>query len=127
MPGDHPVKVTAARDRKLEPHPESVQRRVAASNESHRRRCGSHTPEVVVVLPRAEGNVVTEPLRLFVGVGVAPDIDEQCGVVHGRAFAVVQPDAIREPERDRALAQHMLHRLSEAEVDPERQRRDKLG
>ena len=32
-----------------------------------------------------------------------------------------------ETQRDEALPQHVLHRLTEAEIDPERQRGDELG
>jgi hypothetical protein len=32
-----------------------------------------------------------------------------------------------ELQRDQALAQHMLHRLPKAKVDPQRQRRDQLS
>lgn len=39
----------------------------------------------------------------------------------------VGPDALGEPQGDRALAQHVLHRLPEAKVDAERWRADKLG
>jgi hypothetical protein len=62
-----------------------------------------------------------------VGVGVAPDVHEERGVVDGRALGIDQPQPIREAKRDRALPEHVLHRLTEAEVDPQRQRSDKLG
>jgi hypothetical protein len=34
---------------------------------------------------------------------------------------------VSEPERDQALAQHVFHRLAEAQVHAERQRRDQLS
>src|SRR5689334_1513437 len=35
--------------------------------------------------------------------------------------------SLGEPQRDEALAEHVLHRLPEPEIDPERQRSDDLG
>ena len=57
---------------------------------------------------------------------MAADVDEQRGVVDDRSLLLVEPDPLGEPQRDQALAQHVLHRLAEAEVDAERQRRDEL-
>ena len=54
------------------------------------------------------------------------DVDEQGGVVDDRPPLLVEPDPLGQPQRDQALAQHVLHRLPEAEVDAERQRRDEL-
>ena len=47
------------------------------------------------------------------------DVDEQPRVVDDEALVVVEADALSEPQRDQALAQHVLHRLVEAEIDPE--------
>lgn len=58
---------------------------------------------------------------------MAADVDDQRGVVDDRALLVVEPDPLRHPQRDQALAQHVLHRLAEAEVDAERERGDELG
>ena len=82
--------------------------------------------QLVVVLARLQRDVVAEPLRLLVGVGVAADVDQQRRVVDDRPRLLVEPEPLGEPQRDQALAQHVLHRLPEAEVDPERQRRDEL-
>ena len=78
-------------------------------------------------LRRLERDVVAEPLRLLVGVGVAADAEEQRGVVDGRARVFVQPRPLGEAQRDQALAEHVLHRLPEAEVDAERESADDLG
>ena len=59
-------------------------------------------------------------------VGVTADVDEQGGVVDDGPLVLVEPDPLGEPQRDEALAQDVLHRLAEAEVDAERQRRDEL-
>ena len=60
-------------------------------------------------------------------VGVAPDVDEQRGVVDDRPRVVVEAEPLGDAQRDQGLPQHVLHRLPEAEVDPERERRDELG
>ncbi len=117
----------AAGDGELEPDPEAVQRRLA----------GAQTPHGRAAIERAlvsswsyliglQPDVVAEPLRLLVRVGVAADVDEQRGVVDDRPLLLVEPDALGEPERDQALAEDMLHRLPEAEIDPERERGDEL-
>ena len=60
-------------------------------------------------------------------VGVAADVDEQRRVVDGRPRLVVEAEPLGDAQRDQALPQHVLHRLPEAEVDPERERRHELG
>ena len=89
--------------------------------------CRATLTRLVVVLRRLQRDVVAEPLRLLVRVGVAADVDEERGVVDGRPVVVVEADALGEPQRDEALPQHVLHRLTEAEVDAERERGDELG
>jgi hypothetical protein len=61
-----------------------------------------------------------------VGVGVAADVHEQRRVVHDDLVLVGQPELVREPQGDQALAEHVLHRLPEPEVDPEGQRGHEL-
>ena len=61
------------------------------------------------------------------GVRVATDVDEQGGVVDDGALLFVAPDSLGQSQRDQALPQHVLHRLPEAEVHPERQRCHELG
>ena len=82
--------------------------------------------QLVAVLDGLHRDVVAEPLRLLVRVGMTADVDEQGGVVDDRPLLLVEPDALGEPQRDEALAQHVLHRLAETEVDAERERRDEL-
>ena len=82
--------------------------------------------QLVAVLDGLHRDVVAEPLRLLVRVGVTADVDEQGRVVDDRPLGLVEPDPLGEPQRDEALAQDVLHRLAEAEVDAERQRRDEL-
>jgi hypothetical protein len=125
--GGHVVHLEVARQRELQPHPNAVQRRVAVAHQPHRRRHGAQASELVVVLSRLQADVVTEPLRLLVGVGVAAHVDQQRGVVDGCSRLLVEADPLCKPQCDQALAQHVLHRLPEAEVDPERKRPDELG
>lgn len=54
---------------------------------------------------------------------MAADVDEQRRVVHDCPRLLVEP----EPQRDQALPQHMLHGLSETEIDPERERCQDFG
>jgi hypothetical protein len=79
------------------------------------------------VLVGFQGDVVAEPLRLLVRIRVAADVDEERGVVDICSLVVIEAELLSDAQRDQALAQHVLHRLPEAEVDPERQRRDELG
>ena len=60
-------------------------------------------------------------------VGMTSDADEQRRVVHVRSPLLIEPDPLGEPQRDQALAQHVLHRLPKAEIHAERQRGDELG
>src|SRR5690242_21089157 len=66
------------------------------------------------------------PICLLVRVGMAAHVDEQRGVVDGSTRVVVQAGVVGQAQRDQALAQHVLHRLAEAEVDPQRERGDQL-
>jgi hypothetical protein len=122
----HPVEVAAPRDRELEPDPEAMQGRIAGADELHRRRRSAYARHLVLVLDRLQRDVVAEPLRLLVRVGVAADAEEQGRVVDDRSFIVIEPHPLRQAQRDEALAQNVLHRLPEAEVDAERERGDEL-
>ena len=124
MVGDHVVDLAVARDGELEPDPEALQRRLAGPEEPQRR--SARGARAVLVLAGLERDVVAEPLGLLVRVGVAADVDQQRRVVDGDALVLGQVLAVREPQRDQALAEDVLHRLAEAEVDAERQRRDEL-
>jgi len=46
-------------------------------------------------------------------------VDQQRGVVDDRPRVVVQPRPLGQAQRDHALAQHVFHRLPEAEIDAE--------
>jgi hypothetical protein len=47
--------------------------------------------------------------------------------VDGHPVLLAERRAVGQPQRDQALAQDVLHRLPEPQVDAERQRRDQLG
>lgn len=89
----------------------------------HGRQRPLHAVNVLVAL---QADVVTEPLRLLVGVRVAPDVRQQRRVVHDRADVVVQAQPLGKPDRDQALAHNVLHRLTEPEIDTQRQRSHEL-
>ena len=124
--GDHAVQLVPAGEHELEADPEAVQGRVARAQQPQRRGRPAQAPELMVVLARLEGDVVAEPLRLLVGVGVAADVDQEGGVVDDRALLVREPDPLGQAQGDQALAEHVLHGLAEAEVDAERERGDEL-
>ena len=80
----------------------------------------------MVVLAGLKRDVVAEPFRLLMRVGVTPNADKQRGVIHIRSTLLVKRDSLGEAQGDQALAQHVLHRLPEAEIHAERERRDEL-
>jgi len=92
-----------------------------------KQRSGDGRGEVHVPEVRLERGVVAEPLRLLVRVHVTADPGQQAGVVDNRAIGLVQPHVPGQPQRDQALPEHMLHRLSHAEVGRQRHGREKFG
>ena len=58
---------------------------------------------------------------------MAADVDEQRRVVDVGARLLVEIEQLGHAQRDQALAQDVLHRLPEPEVDAERERRHELG
>ncbi len=73
-----------------------------------------------------ERQIVPEPLRLLVGVDVTPHPREERGVVDRHALCLVQADPLTEAHRDQAFTEHVLHRLAQSEVGPQRQDREEL-
>ena len=61
------------------------------------------------------------------GVGVAADVDEQGRVVDDRPLLLVQADTLRQAQGNDALAENVLHRLPEAQIDSQRHGGDQLG
>jgi hypothetical protein len=127
MLGDHLGNLAVAGEGELERDPEPVRPRVAGPQPPHPGSGRAEAAELVIVLTGFQRDVVAEPLRLLMGVGMAPDADEQRRVVHVRAPLLIEPDLLGEPQRDQALPQHVLHRLPESKVHPERQRGDELS
>ena len=64
---------------------------------------------------------------MFVGVGVAADVDKQGAVIGGGAGLVIEPGQLAQAHGDPALAQHVLHGLPKAEVNAERECGEKLS
>jgi len=102
-----------------------VHRRPAglAHREGHR----GEADHVDVASVHLQRDVVAEPLRLFVGVDVAAHPGDQAEVVDDRPRVLVEPESLGEPQCDQRLPHHVLHRLAEAQVGPERDHRDQLG
>ena len=122
---EHAFGVAVPREQELEADAKAMQRRVARA---HRQEALDRAaqPEPPVVLLGFYSDVIAEPLGLLVGVGVTADVDEERRVVHGRPRVLVEADPLRQLERDQALAQHMLHRLAEAEIHPQGERGHQL-
>ena len=55
-----------------------------------------------------EGLVVPEPLRLFVGVDVAPEPGEHGGVIDDLSLLAVHGETLGEMQRDVGLPEHVL-------------------
>ena len=127
MLGDHGLHVAVAAEREGEGHPQAMQR--WRSGAEHPQHAGDLIELAlrVRVLGRLERDVVTEPLHLFVGIGVAANVDQQGAVVRGGSGLVIDSEQVTQAHRDPALAQHVFHRLAEPEVDPQRERREYLG
>ena len=71
---DHAVHLAVARDRELQPDSKPMQRRIARSDSAESGHRRAHAAELVVVLRRLQRDVVPEPLRLLVRVGVAAHV-----------------------------------------------------
>ncbi len=126
MHGDHPVYLAVARYHELEPNPEAVQRWLAGAEERHAGG-GPAQAESVLELGGLHGDVVAKPLGLLVRIRMAPDIDQESRVVDGRPRLLVESELFCQPQRDQALAEHVLHGLPEPQIDPQRQCGEELG
>ena len=103
-----------------------------AADQPQRRGRAAHAALLVVVLGRLQRDVVAEPLRLLMRVGVAADVDQQRRVVDAAALLVVRdrparpaatrsgtgaaraPSAARSPGRSRATAPRPARRAVRA-------------
>jgi len=124
---DHFVEVAVAGDGELDADPEAPDQRMTRAETAEGRDSAASASQPVVVLCRLQGDVVPEPLRLLVRVGVTANVDQERRVVHSRTFGLAEPHTLRDPQRDEALAQDVLHGLSEPKVDTERKRRNQFG
>jgi hypothetical protein len=64
----------------------------------------------------AQRDVVTEPRRLLVRVGMTAKPREQSDVVDNRPLGLVEADILGDPQAKHARAQDVLHRLANPEV-----------
>ena len=126
MVRDHVVDVAVTGDHELQPDAEPSQERVSRAELSDPGGGAANAVHRLGVLGGLQLDVVAEPLGLLVGIGMTSDVDEQRGVVDDRSIDVLEADPLREPERDQALPKDVLQRLSEPEVDAERERRDEF-
>src|SRR6266436_4628570 len=81
----------------------------------------------MVIFTGFKSDIVAEPLGLFVRIRMAADINKQCGVIHRDSVLLAQSVALSQSQRDDALPQNVLHGLTEAQVDTQRQRGDQLS
>ncbi|MGE5597624.1 MAG: class I SAM-dependent methyltransferase, partial [Hyphomicrobiales bacterium] len=124
---DHPVELAVPAPGEAEHRLYALQRGPPGAHAPHPQHLRAQAAQPVDVLVRLQPQVVAEPLRLFVRVGVAAHVHEQRRVVHDRPLFAIEPQPLGQAQPDEALAQHVLHRLPEAEVDAERQRAQKFG
>ena len=117
----------ASRRHQLGRHPSSPQRRAAGSDpaeqEAHHRQAG----EIDVVGGRAKRDLVPELRGELMGIGRAPHPRQHRRVVDGGALGVIDAHPLRQREGDPALAQDVLLRHTEPEIDRQRQGRDQLS
>ena len=90
-------------------------------------RPGGDRAEVGVPEVGLQRRVIAEPLRLLVGVNVASHPGQHGRVVDDFPVGFVQAHPLGQPERDEALAQDVLHRLTHAQVGAERQHAEQFG
>ena len=88
--------------------------------------CPRPAEVIAIVRVPLQRQVVAEPLRLLIRIGVTANPREQTRVVQRPAFAIVEPEPLRKTQRDQARTDHVLHRLPQPEIRPKRQQRDQL-
>ena len=127
VPRDHAVELLAAREGEVEADADPVQGRSARPEQPQHGQPVGGAELLGSVLGRLESDVVAEPARLLVRVGVAAHVHQERRVVDRRPAALVEADQLGDPQRDPALAQDVLHRLAEAEVHAQGQGSHQLG
>ena len=125
--GKHAVDVTVTARHKTHPHPRPREQRATRAQMARhvlqrRGPGGVDEPEVAL-----KSEVITEPLRLLIGVDMAAHPDNQRGVIKTRTGSLVEAKQLPEPQRNQALPQDVLHRLVHAQVSAQRQDGQQLG
>ena len=90
-------------------------------------RSSSDIHRIREVTVRPQLDVVAEPRRLLVRVRMASKPREQRDVVDDRALRLAELQVLSDAQTQDARPQHMLHRLSEAEIRGQRHRGHELG
>jgi hypothetical protein len=109
--------------------PHSLEQRPARSHVlQQERRCIAGSTKIIGVVGVAlEPQVIPQPFRLLVGVGVTTDPGEQPGVVDDLTFGLGELQSIGQTQRHQTCPDHVLHRLAQAEIRTERKQRNELG
>ena len=102
------------------------QQRLAAADVGQQEALVRQPGPVDEVRAAAHGDVVAEPPRVLVGVGMTADPHDQRRVVDAIALGRRETQAVGDPRRDQRRPQHVLGRLPQPEVDGHRQRRQHL-
>jgi hypothetical protein len=101
---DHRVELMPARHGELGGEPDLLHDAVVAGREpADRGERPLRAVEPIGVLVGLEPDVVAEPLRLLVGVGVTAHVDQEGRVVDRDAVVLVDADAVGQAQRDQAL------------------------
>lgn len=84
----------------------------------------SHVVAVAVPLQR---DVISEPLRLFIGIRVAAHPGQKPREIGDFALSLIEGEELGHPQRDQSLPQNVLHRLPQPKIRAERDRGDEFG
>jgi hypothetical protein len=108
--------------------PEKLDRGPArAEVTEHEQRPGGCGGEIDAADVSLEHRVVAEPFRLLVGIDVTAHPGQQGRVVHDLPVGLIQAQPLGQPQRNQALAQHVLHRLAHPEISRQRQHAEQFG
>ncbi len=106
---------------------QSLQQRLTAADVARQEAVVGQSGPVDLVGVPAHRDVVTEPLRELVGVGVASDPHDQRRVVHAVTLFTVQPEPVRDAGTDQRRTQHVFGGLPQTEIDRHGQRGQHFG
>jgi hypothetical protein len=108
----HRLDRLATRRQERERGPSSARRWVSRAHMPDDEPRLLHPDQVGRVDVRAGADVVAEPPRLLVGIGMTADPREQRDVVHDQALRLVQLEHVGEAQGEHAFPEDMLHRLT---------------